>query len=325
MKHITSEERHTIDHLLGQNQSINSIAKQLGRAPSTISREVKRNADQRNDNYRYDLAHRKAQERQKSKPKRCDYTAEIRVYVAEQLSLQHSPEQISGYASENGIPCVSHETIYLHLWAEKQAGGKLYENLRNKAKRYRKRGAAKDTRGKIVNRIGINLRPAIVDKRERLGDIEIDLVIGSGHQGALLTINDRVSGMVMIEKLKGKQAAEVSSALIARLLPYKDNLHTITSDNGKEFAGHEAVAKALGIDFYFARPYHSWERGSNENLNGLIRQYIPKSQNINLVETSYIAKVEKLLNERPRKRHKYQSPQTIHDRMTNNQGVALVS
>lgn len=325
MKHITSEERHTIEHLLGQNQSINSIAKELSRAPSTISRELKRNADQRSQKYSYDLANRKAQARRENSNRRCSYTSEIQTYVEQKLELKYSPEQIVGAARNEGVDCVSHETIYQKIWRDKHRGGNLYENLRHRAKRYRKRGAAKDRRGKITNRQDIDLRPHIVEERKRLGDIEVDLVIGNGHQGALLTINDRVSGLVMIQQLQGKQACEVGAAIIARLLPYKDSLHTITSDNGKEFAGHQEVAKALEIDFYFAKPYHSWQRGSNENLNGLIRQYIPKAQNIHQLNTSYIAEVEKALNDRPRKRHGYHSPQTIHDRMTNNQGVALVS
>jgi IS30 family transposase len=151
------------------------------------------------------------------------------------------------------------------------------------------------------------------------------LVIGKGHQGALLTINDRASGLLIMERLQGKTAAEVTAATIARLKPFKRELHTITSDNGKEFAGHEEIASELNIDFYFARPYHSWERGSNENLNGLIRQYIPKITNILELEESFIEEVETALNERPRKRYGYLSTLTIHQQLTNEQKVALVS
>jgi IS30 family transposase len=325
MKHITSEERHTIEHLLSQNLSPTTIVRQLGRHKSTITREIKRNSDHRNGAYRNHLAERKAQDRQKFKTKRRDYTPAIEAYVERKLAKWDSPEQIVGKAYELGIDCVSIETIYLKIWADKKRGGKLYENLRNRSKRYRKRGSEKDLRGKIRNATSIDKRPGVVDERNRLGDLEIDLIIGSGHSGAILTINDRVSGLLIMEQLEGKQAAEITAATIARLTPYKDQLHTITSDNGKEFAGHQEIAKALEIDFFFAHPYHSWERGSNENLNGLIRQYIPKGTNIAKLPSELFAKVEKALNDRPRKRHGYQSPQEKHQQLTNEEKVALVS
>lgn len=325
MKHITSEERHTIEHLLSQSLSPTGIAKQLGRDKSTITREIKRNSDQRNGVYCYELANRKAQDRHKAKPKRSDYTPAIKTYVERKLAIFDSPEQIVGKAKEQGVSCVSIETIYLKIWADKKSGGSLHECLRNRSKRYRKRGSAKDLRGKIINTTSIDKRPSIVDERKRLGDLEIDLIIGSGHHGAILTINDRVSGLLIMEQLSGKQAAEVTAATIARLTPYKERLHTITSDNGKEFAGHEEIAKALEIDFFFAHPYHSWERGSNENLNGLIRQYIPKGTNIATLPPELFPRVEKALNDRPRKRHNYQSPQEKHQQLTNEEKVALVS
>lgn len=325
MKHITSEERHTIEHLLSQNLSRAIIAKMLGRHKSTITREVKRNSDLRSGKYRNELANRKARDRHKLKPKRCDYTPAIRAHVEKKLAEWDSPEQIVGKARGLGESCVSVETIYLKVWADKKRGGKLYEHLRNNSKRYRKRGSEKDLRGKIRNATSIDKRPGVVDERSRLGDLEIDLIIGSGHSGAILTINDRVSGLLIMERLKGKQAAEITETTIARLEPYKDQIHTITSDNGKEFAGHEEIAKALEIDFFFAHPYHSWERGSNENLNGLIRQYIPKGTNIAKLPSELFPKVEKALNDRPRKRHEYQSPQEKHQQLTNEEKVALVS
>jgi IS30 family transposase len=325
MKHITSEERHTITYLISQNLSPATIAEKLGRHKSTITREIKRNCDQRNGKYSYGLAGRKAQYRQKFKAKRCDYTPDIAAHVERELGKMHSPEQIVGEAQKLGIACVSIETIYLKIWADKKKGGKLYEDLRNRSKRYRKRGSAKDLRGKISNATRLHTRPGLVDERKRLGDLEIDLIIGSGHNGAILTINDRVSGLLMMEQLTGKLAAEVTAATIARLLPYKDQLHTITSDNGKEFAGHQEIAKALGIDFFFAHPYHSWERGSNENLNGLVRQYIPKGTNIATILPELFPRVEKALNDRPRKRHGYHSPKEKHQQLTNEEKVALVS
>lgn len=325
MNQITCEERHTIAHLLSQKQRRASIAKQLGRHPSTIKREIERNCDKRSGEYRYDLANKKALQRKAGKRTRNDYSEEIKSYVENQLAKQYSPEQIAGTAKRLGVKCVSHETIYQHVWKNKKQGGLLYENLRNRCKRYRKRGSKKDRRGQLRNRKDITQRPEIVEKRERLGDLEIDLIIGKGHSGAMLTINDRVSGLLILEPLRGKEAAEVSAKTIARLLPYKDQIHTITSDNGREFAGHEDIAQALGIDFYFARPYHSWERGSNENLNGLVRQYISKDTNIKNLPAGRATWVESQLNNRPRKRHGYLSPNEIHKQLINGQKVALAS
>jgi|688.fasta_scaffold500985_1 IS30 family transposase len=328
MKHITSEERHTIAYLFHQGKSRAQIAGELDRPRSTISREIKRNCDQRNGHYRHDLAQHKARQRAVNKPKRNALSEETKAYIRAKLELKYSPEQIVGEAKRHSIPCPSHETIYRHIWADKKAKGSLYQHLRNRGKRYRKRGAAKDRRGQIANKTPMSQRPSIVEKRQRLGDLEIDLMIGKDHQGALLTINDRVSGLVIIRRLISKNADGVTSATIESLMPFRDQIHTITSDNGKEFAGHQSIAAALKIDFYFAKPYHSWERGSNENLNGLIRQYVPKTSNILELQDSYIQHIESALNTRPRKRHGYHSPQEIHHlklNQNNKQSVALAS
>lgn len=325
MKHITSEERHTIQCLLGQSKKPAEIARILGRSKSTITREIQRNRDQRSKQYRHELAHRKASSRKASKPTKNGITGDMKAYIEARLAEKLSPEQIVGEAKLKGIECVSYECIYQYIWRDKKQGGKLYANLRNQSKRYRKRGAAKDTRGQIRNKTPLEQRPKEVELRERLGDLEIDLVIAKGHKGALLTINDRTSGLLIMERLQGKTSAEVTDATIKRLMPYKDQLNTITSDNGKEFAGHETIARILEIDFFFAKPYHSWERGSNENLNGLIRQYIPKHTNILELEDSFIKEVESALNNRPRKRHGFLSPLEIHQQLTNNEKVALAS
>lgn len=325
MKHITSEERHTIAYLIGQNKSPAEIARALGRSKSTITREIERNKDKRSSEYRFDLAQRKATKRKESKPTRNSLTEEVVSYIEEHLAKKYSPEQIVGVAKRESIECVSHETIYNYIWKDKKAGGSLYENLRNRGKSYRKRGSAKDTRGIIPNKKPMADRPKIVEKRTRLGDLEIDLIIGKGHQGALLTINDRVSGLLTMELLKGKTSVEVTEATIARLKPFKEGLYTITSDNGKEFAGHERIASELEIDFYFAQPYHSWERGSNEHLNGLVRQYIPKDTKISNIDISYVKEVEYALNSRPRKRHGYHSPYEKHQELIQKQKVALAS
>jgi transposase, IS30 family len=162
---------------------------------------------------------------------------------------------------------VSPERIYQYIWTDKKQGGELYLHLRRKGRKYRKRGNKKDTRGIIKNRIGIEQRPKIVDKKKRFGDLETDTIIGKNHKGAIVTINDRASGFLWMEKVKNRTAEAVKKATISLLKTEKDLIKTITADNGKEFALHEEIAKDLMLNFYFARPYHSWERGANEKLN----------------------------------------------------------
>ena len=171
---------------------------------------------------------------------------------------------------------VSHETIYRWIWDDKRKKGTLYQSLRRKGKKYNKRGNTHAGRGCIPNRIDIEERPSIVDLKQRFGDLEIDTVIGSNHKGALVTINDRLTSKVWIRKLSGKDAAPLALKTIEALQPIKDLIHTITADNGKEFAKHQEIAKELQISFYFCKPYHLEEYEANENPNGLFKQYIPK-------------------------------------------------
>jgi transposase, IS30 family len=224
------------------------------------------------------------------------------------LQEQYSPEQIVGRCGITNQSCVSIERIYQFIWADKKAKGTLYKHLRSKGKRYAKRGALKGSRGKIKGRIGIENRPVVVEDKERLGDFEADLVIGQNHKGALLTVVDRVTGQLSMAKLKSKEAEEVSLALIKLLSNVGYTINTITTDNGKEFANHLEVAKELSIDYFFANPYASWERGANENLNGLIRQYFPKKHNFDLITEEEINYVTNQLNNRPRKRLNFLSP-----------------
>ena len=158
-----------------------------------------------------------------------------------------------------GLECISHERIYQHIWEDKKRGGDLYTHLRRKGRRYRKRGASRDNRGIISNRVGIENRPAIVEQRSRFEDLEIDTMIGKNHKGALLTINDRAAGICCLALLEGKEAKPLTKAMVDILSPIKDLLHTATADNGKEFSDHQQIASSLKIDVYFARPYHSWE------------------------------------------------------------------
>lgn len=324
MSHLTLEQRYEIQTLYKLGKSQKDIALYLGRDKSVISRELRRNCDLRSGEYRADLAQRKYEKRHEQKPRYLRFTEPVRAYVEEQLARDYSPEQIAGRARLDKVSCVSPERIYQHVWADKKKGGQLYGHLRTQGKRYRKRGSSKDSRGMIVGRVGIEHRPPEVELKERLGDLEVDLVIGASHQGALVTINDRASGLVKIRKVESKEASVVQQAIVEALEEWKPWLHTITSDNGKEFAYHQLVSSELEIDYFFATPYHSWERGANENLNGLIRQYFPKKMSFTQLTQQEVAQVEIKLNTRPRKRFGFQSPFEQYQKLNNPQ-VAFVT
>ena len=292
------------------------IAEAIGKSDSAVSREIRRNCDRRSGAYLADLAARKSELRKKTKPKATRFTAAMRAYVQELLRSKHSPEQIVGVALREGRDMVSHERIYQHVWRDKRCGGTLHEHLRTRGKRYRKRGAAKDSRGIIRGRVDIDQRPSIVQKRTRFGDLEMDTIIGKGHKGAILTINDRASGMLLMRKVERKESDLVAKAAIDALRHWKPLLHTATSDNGKEFADHQHIASKLQLDFFFATPYCSWERGSNENLNGLIRQYIPKRTDFDTITDEFIQHVQDQINNRPRKRFNFDTPINEFKRLT---------
>lgn len=325
MAHITKEQRYTIKVLKEKGKTYTYIARIIGKHKSVVSREIKRNMNQKTGKYDDDLAERKYQKRLKVKNKRIHFTEPIRKKVEELIKEDYSPEQIAGYCKEEGLECVSHETIYQRIWADKKQGGILYKHLRRKGKKYRKRGHKTDTRGIIPNRTDIEKRPKIVEKRERFGDLEVDTVIGKNHKGALITINDRASGMLKSKKVESKDSNIVADAIIEMLQDWLPYIKTITSDNGKEFADHQRIAEELNIDFYFAKPYHSWQRGSNENLNGLIRQYIPKKTELTYISDKQIDTIVEKLNNRPRKRYSFKNPIFVMDNLLFNKKVAFVT
>lgn len=320
MSHLTVEQRYTIAQMLEQDFTQNQIAQTIGKNKSVVCREIKRNADERNGKYKSELAQRKYQSRLKTKPKKIYFTEPIRLEVEDKLKDKYSPEQIVGERKKLGKPCVSAERIYQHIWLDKKNKGDLYQYLRHRGKRYRKRGNLKDSRGIIKDRQSIEQRPAVVEEKIRFGDLEIDTIIGKNHQGAIVTINDRATGLLRMKKVARKEAELVSKAATELLADLKPYLYTITADNGKEFAMHTQISQALGIDFYFAHPYHSWERGANENLNGLIRQYVPKSSSFEDLTDEQIHSIQEQLNNRPRKRFNFNSPNQMF-----NQKVAFVT
>jgi len=314
MTHITAAQRYGISIYLEQEKTLTYIAEKLGKHKSTIGREIKRNSDKRNGEYKPNSAEKKYQARLKFKDKRKDFTEQIEARVVELLKQDLSPEQIVGYLLKMGKKCVSHERIYQFIWLDKRKGGQLFHHLRLKERRHRKRTNSKNSRGIIKDRVSIEERPNIVEDRKRFGDLEADLIIGKAHKKALLTINDRASGMVLIRRINDKKAETVSRAINEALQPWKPFLQTITTDNGKEFAYHLKVSENLEIDYYFAHAYSSWERGSNENLNGLIRQYFKKSSSFNNISEEQVKAVELNLNNRPRKRFDFNSPIQMMDK-----------
>jgi len=315
MAHLTVEQRYTIQSMLEQGFKQKDIAQTIGKDKSVVSREIRRNRDQRNGKYRYDLAQRKYESRQREKPKAIKFTDEVRDFINLKLKELWSPEQIANCHQAKSMNMVSHERIYQYIIEDKKHGGDLYKYLRRQ-KKYRKRIGSKDRRGKIKDQKSIKERPKIVDEKTRVGDFEVDLVIGANHKGALLTINDRRSGLAIIRLIKSKKSKLVAKEIVKALKPYKKYLHTITSDNGMEFADHKYVSKKLGIEFYFAEPYSSWQRGANENLNGLIRQYFPKKSDFLKLTWRDIKYAEEQLNKRPRKRLGYNSPIDEFDYLT---------
>jgi len=309
MKHLTEVQRYEISAYVISAKSQVFIAKQLSVSKSCICRELKRNSDIRNNHYKPILAQNKAEKRKNNKRKAVRFTESMKITATELLTNeQYSPEQIVGHCKRKGISMVSHERLYQWLWWDKKSKGELHTHLRRKGRKYRKRGNSKDTRGIITGRVDISMRPAIVDQKVRFGDLELDTVIGKNHKGALLTMNDRVTGLLWIRMLTGKEAAPLTEKAIETLMPYKHLIHTATADNGKEFAFHQKIADKLEIDVYFAKPYHPWERGANENTNGLIRQYFPKGTDFESISEHQVKEVQDKLNNRPRKRLGYMSP-----------------
>jgi IS30 family transposase len=308
MSHLTQEQRYTIANMKQQGYRQNQIADTIGKHKSVVSRELKRNQDCRSGAYRSDLAQRKYELRKSKKNHVLKLDADMKDLINKLLAQKLSPEQIAGICRKDGIEMVSYETIYQYIWLDKKQKGTLYKNLRSQGKKYKSRSLKTDKRGQITARKDIQERPKEVDKRERLGDLEIDTIIGKDHKRAILTINDRATGMLWMKKLDGKDAIKLAEATNELLADYRPFLKTITADNGKEFAAHQLIAQALNIDFYFAKPYASWQRGSNENLNGLIRQYIPKKTDFDTITDHDINKIVSDLNNRPRKRFNFESP-----------------
>jgi IS30 family transposase len=303
---LTQAQRYQIYALLKMGHNQAEIAGVIGVHRSTISRELHRNLGQRA--YRPKQAHRLALERRKHARSRI--LPETWAVIEAKIRMDWSPEQISGWLRKYQAIQVSHEWIYQHILADKGMGGDLHRHLRCQKKR-RKRYGSYDRRGKLTNRVSIDERPAIVDKRQRIGDWEVDTIVGKGHRQAIVTLTERRSRLVLLRKVSRRTAELVGEAVIGLLQPHAEHAHTLTGDNGKEFAEHEHIARELEVDFFFAHPHAAWERGTNENANGLVRQYIPKKRDFSSVDDIELELIMSKVNHRPRKCLDFSSPHEV--------------
>jgi len=318
-KQLTHEERYQISVLLKAGLNQTEIAMILERHKSTISREITRNTGLRG--YRPQQAQRLTEERRYSKVC-CRIGDTVWSDVKRLLREDWSPEQISLWLSSECDVAISHEWIYQYILQDKKQGGTLYRHLRCQKQR-RKRYGSYNRRGQLIDRVSIDKRPAIVDSRSRIGDWELDTIIGKNHKQAIVSLTERKSRYTLIQKVKRKTAQSVSDAIIKLLSPFSEQVHTLTSDNGKEFAHHKIMADKLDAKFYFAHPYASWERGLNENTNGLIRQYFPKKRDFKTITQKEINRAMDKLNNRPRKCLGIKTPNQVF--LGINPSVALVS
>lgn len=303
-KQLASHQRYQIYALLKIGQTKTKIAEIIGVHKSTISRELKRNQGKRG--YRPKQAQEKADQRKRVRIKH-KINQETWEWVERHLELDWSPEQISGWRKMNGMSKISHEWIYHYIFEDKAAGGTLWKHLRvqkGKKKRYGKQ----DRRGNLPNRVSIDERPMEVEEKERIGDWEVDTVVSKGRKQALVTLTDRKSRLILMKRIVDRTAISVKNSVIQLLEPFREQTHTITCDNGKEFSLHEEIAQALRTEIYFAHPYASWERGANENANGLIRQYFSKKMNFKDISDNQVELALMRLNHRPRKCLGYKSP-----------------
>lgn len=309
---LTYGQRCQIYALKKRGFSNRRIGLDMGVSHTTVGRELSRNSGRRG--YRCKQAEDKCQARRHATTgKHRKMTPALKRLIGKKLTtLQLSPEQIAGWLADQDGVTLSHESIYQHIWQDKRAGGALWKNLRRKTRRYQKRGNdGKTSRGRIPGRIDIDQRPAIVELRSRLGDWEADTIIGSRSKAAIVSLVERRSRKTRLIKVERKTAKAVRSAIVTSLRPHKNKTCTITFDNGKEFTLHQKIGKSLAADTFFAKPYHSWERGTNENTNGLVRQYFPKKTNFATVTQADVRRVERILNNRPRKCLDFKTPNQV--------------
>jgi transposase, IS30 family len=308
--HLTQDERYQISSLKAQNLPIAEIASRLKRHRSTILRELQRNSCSTGD-YLASQAQSQCTSRQKARRNARQFQSAHWAHVEHYLRLSLSPQQISGRLLAEKALSISAECIYLYIYKSNTDDTGLISYLRCQKRNRKRYASGRQRRGVIRNRTCIEQRPTVVDAKSRLGDWEGDTVIGAAHQGVLVTLAERKSRFSLIRRVCSKHAQPVGNAVIELLRPHRKHCHTLTFDNGKEFAQHEFIAQCLQTKVYFAHPYCSWERGLNENMNGLIRQYFPKGTNFNNVSDDEVNDVVYKLNHRPRKCLQYRTPHEV--------------
>jgi len=302
-KHLSQAERYQIHALMKAGHDQSQIAKLLDRHKSTISRELSRNTGSRG--YRPKQACEISADRAQNSRNAPTVEPWVREAACALLCIQWSPEQIASQ-----LP-ISHETVYQHVYADKAQGGTLWKHLRCQKQKRKRYASGRDRRGQIPNRRPLSERPLHIEARRQVGHWECDTVIGASHKGAVVTMVERKSGYAVMAKVEKKTSELVSSAIVDKLQPMAARVKTLTFDNGKEFAGHAHIDQQLQSTAYFARPFASWERGSNENLNGLLRQYVPKKRAMSTVTDEEIRMIQNRLNNRPRKRLGFKTPAEV--------------
>ena len=311
--HLTIEERYQIKAYKEAGYKNYEIAKVINVHPSTISRELKRNVSKITGSYIPIWAENFAKERSiiQSENANKKMNEEMINLIREYIKKDWSPEQVSAMLKIKDNMTISFVRIYQFIEQDRLEGGDLHSHLRFYHTGHRRAKYGAKYKGKIEDRVSISKRPDIVDEMTRVGDFEIDTIIGSNRKGAITTAVDRSSKLVKISIPTTKKADEVEREIRRILLPFKDKIETITSDNGFEFSNHKSIANSLACDYYFCHPYSSWERGLNEYTNGLIRQYIPKGTSFENITAEYIQEIEDKLNNRPRKSLNWRTPNEV--------------
>ena len=308
---ITSGERYMISALRVQGLSQSAIARQLGRHRSSVSREIHRN--QCNDgHYRPSKADSRTRRRRSHSRRNWRFSERHLQMVIALLRLEWSPEQIAGWLRLYRVLRISHQTIYRHIWYDRCYGGRLYAHLRQAAKRRRKRYRGADSRGILPDKRHISERPPGAENRSRFGHWETDTVIGANDRHCIVTMVERKSKYVIIGKLRARTTAELNRRVIALIHREGRRVKTLTADNGTEFHAYKDIENHTGVSFYFANPYHSWERGLNENTNGLIRQYLPKGKSMARLTQKHCDAIATRLNRRPRKLLGFKTPEQVY-------------
>ena len=312
-RHLSREQRYTIDRMLKQGESQNVIAKTIGVHRSTVSRELSRNKTEKRQVYNYNTAQMYTGERKEWRHRERRFTHSMKQRFIRLLQdRKWSPEQIVGRSRLEGVPMVGKTTLYTFLHQDKREGGTLYLSCRH-ALKYRKHKLS-GVPSKWAKRKTIDERPRCIDQQSRMGDFEMDTIIGAGRKSVILTLTDRKTDFALIEKLdNGKEAAGLARALNKRLayLKRRGQIHSITTDNGTEFTHFRSIERALKIPVYFARPYCSSDKPHIEHLNALIRQYIPKGTSFDALSHKHIRDIEKQLNNRPRKKLNFRTPYEV--------------